>query len=81
MIIKSPSHPFGAGEALKLKDNVHITLKNNAFISGVATGYNADGGYLEYIMLADGKRRTLVYGKDIKEITVLPMEEAKEKRR
>lgn len=82
LVVTNPSHPYGAGEALKLRDNVHVVLKNKAYVSGIASGYCANGGYLEYIVLTDGKRRVLVYGKDIIEITVLPMKkEEKERKR
>lgn len=81
LILNDPTRQFGKGETLRLGDNVHIVLKSKAYVSGTASGYCADGGYLEYIMLTDGNRRVLVFGKDIKEISVLPMQKEEKYRR
>lgn len=79
LIIKNPSQPFKAGEALKIGSYVHLTLRNKAFYSGKVRNYCADGGYLEYLVIQQDKgKRILVRGADIDDIEVLPFGEEKE---
>lgn len=77
--VRSPASLTGTGEALMINDAVHITLKNKKYISGMVAGYSVNCGYLDYLTVVDKSKRMLIYGSEIQDISVLPLNKEKKK--